>query len=460
MSGVGTMEIAWPKVRAGAPTRRSCEAATRFGLLIDEHAQTDPSRKAVRIAATPAGITLFTGPSGAGKSTLLRETARALTERGVRVVRLEEVRLRERPSVDLVGGSVDEALRALARIGLGQADCFLRRPSELSDGQRWRLRLAVALEMLAKAEGPAALIVDECCAALDPGSALAACATLRRAVERSSDLRVLCASADPRLVDALRPDELVRVQSNGVRVEKCAKGEENTPQIVVERGTMRDYAALASTHYRKARPARPAFVLVARLRDPQRVGHDGSAVGVLVVSYPTLNSAVREVAWPGRYSTRDRSANARRLNDEVRTLSRAVVDPRFRGLGVAVELVRAYLREPLTARTEGVGVMPGVSNFLEAAGMTRHELPIRPPDARLLDALSHAGLDEWRLAQGKLAMTRAIDGSSAAFIERELRLWANAGRAHRRFAMDPLDELFMRACRFVACRPVGYTHER
>ncbi len=460
MSGAETMEIAWPRLCAGAPTRRSCEAASRFGLLIDEHAESDPARNAVRIAASPAGITLFTGPSGAGKSTLLREAARSLAQGGVRAVRLDEVRLRERPSVDLLDGSVEAALRALARVGLGQADCFLRRPSELSDGQRWRLRLAVALEMLAKSDGPAALIVDECCAALDPGSALAACATLRRVVERSKNLRVLCASADPRLIDALRPDELVRVQSDGVRVEKRAKGEENTPQIVVERGTMRDYAALASTHYRKARPARPACVLTARLREPERVGHDGSVVGALVVSFPTLNSAVREVAWPGRYATRDRSANARRLNEEVRTLSRAVVDPRFRGLGVAVELVRAYLGDPLTERTEGVGVMPGVSNFLEAAGMTRHELPIRPSDARLLDALVHAGVEEWRLAQGTVAFARAVDGSSAAFVERELRMWANAGRAHRRYADRPVDELFVRACRFVACRPVGYTHER
>jgi energy-coupling factor transporter ATP-binding protein EcfA2 len=460
MSGAGTMEIAWPTLRAGAPTRRSCEAASRFGLLIDEHAVPGPTRKAVRIDAPARSVTLFTGPSGAGKSTLLREAAAALKARGVRVVWLGEVRLRERPCVDLLGDSVNRALRALARVGLGQADCFLRRPSELSDGQRWRLRLAVALESLVNSDGPSALIVDECCALLDPSSALAACATLRRAAKRAPNLRVLCASADPRLIEALRPDVLVRVETTGSCVEKRSESKNEAPGVIVEEGAMRDYAALASTHYRKARPARPARVLVARLRDPEPVGHDGSIVGALVISFPTLNSAVREVAWPGRYTTRDRSANARLLNKEVRTLSRAVVDPRFRGLGVAVELVRAYLREPLTARTEGVGVMPGVSNFLEAAGMMRHELPIRPSDARLLDALTHAGVEAWRLAQGKLAMERAIEGSGAAFIERELRMWARAGRAHRRYAEEPLEALFLRACRFAACRPVGYTHER
>jgi ABC-type dipeptide/oligopeptide/nickel transport system ATPase subunit len=460
MSGVGTLEIAWSTLRTGAPTRRSCEAASRFGLLIDEYTGGAP-RKAVRLDTRAGGVTLFAGPSGAGKSTLLREAASALSERGVRVVRLDDVRLRERPSVDLLGDSVDGALRALARVGLGQADCFLRRPSELSDGQRWRLRLAVALESLVNSDGPSALIIDECCALLDPGSALAACATLRRAVERAPDLRVMCASADPRLIEALRPDALVRVEPTGVCVEhRKVRGKDETPSVVVEEGSMRDYALLASTHYRKARPARPARVLVARLREPERGGQDCSIVGALVVSFPTLNSAVRECAWPGRYSTRDRSANAWRLNNEVRTLSRAVVDPRFRGLGVAVELVRAYLGEPLTERTEGIGVMPGVSNFLEAAGMTRHELPIRPSDARLLDALEHVGVEEWRLAQGRLALTRAIEGSSAAFIERELRMWASAGRAHRRHADDPLEALFLRACRIAACRPVGYTHER
>lgn len=450
-----TVLVEWPRRDAGAPTRKSCQAASRFGLLLEEHAG-ERGRDSLRIGARASTVTLFTGPSGVGKSTLLRGAGDGLRARGVRVLALDEVRLRECPAVDLIGGSVDNAMRMLARVGLGQAECFLRRPRELSDGQRWRLRLAVALDRLARDGGERALLIDECCAALDPWSALGVCATVRRAAETGRGLRVLCASADPRVEGMLRADEVVRVGNDGrVRVERCGNRGDSVA-FLVEPGDMRDYAGLAGAHYRAERPARPVQALVARLRDDP----SGEIAGVLVVAHPTLNSPVREIAWPGRYSTGDRAADARRVNREIRTLARCVVDPRVRGLGIATELVRAYLREPLTVRTEAVGAMAEMSGFFERAGMTRHALPVREPDARLLDALAHAGVEDWRLAQGRIALERAIEGSSAAFVERELRAWANWGRAHRRWADSPLEELFLRACRFVACRPVGFTYER
>lgn len=450
-----TVRVEWPTRDVGAPTRRSCEAASRFGLLLEEHLR-EPVRDGVRIGARANTVTLFTGPSGAGKSTLLRAAGEALRARGVRVLAMDDVRLGDRPAVDLLGGGIDGAMRMLARVGLGQAGCFLRRPRELSDGQRWRLRLAAALDRLARGGGESALLIDECCAALDPWSALGACATVRRVVRETVGLRALCASADPRVEGMLRADEVVRVGDDGsVRVERRVHREDGA-SFVIEPGGMRDYAALAHAHYRKNRPARPAKVLTARMKDDP----SGDVAGVLVVAHPALNSPVREIAWPGRYATRERGANARRVNREVRSLARCVVDPRLRGLGIATELVRAYLRDPLTARTEAVGAMADVTGFLERAGMTRHDLPIREPDARLLDALAHAGVDPWRLAQGGIALERAIEGSSAAFVERELRAWANWGRAHRKWADSPLDELFLRACRFAACRPVGFSFAR
>lgn len=61
-------------------------------------------------------------------------------------------------------------------------------------------------------------------------------------------------------------------------------------------------------------------------------------LGVLVVSMPVLNSRLRPLAWPSRYRTGDRRADARRINRELRTLSRVIVDPRVRGIGLATRL--------------------------------------------------------------------------------------------------------------------------
>ncbi len=73
--------------------------------------------------------------------------------------------------------------------------------------------------------------------------------------------------------------------------------------------------------------------------------------GVLVVSMPTLNGRWRHAAWPDvDWAAGGRTAAARRLNLRVRTISRVIVEPRCRGMGVATKLVRSYLAGPLTAR--------------------------------------------------------------------------------------------------------------
>src|SRR5205823_1709377 len=108
---------------------------------------------------------------------------------------------------------------------------------------------------------------------------------------------------------------------------------------------------------------------------------------VLVVSMPTLNGRWRELAWPGRFCGGDQRACARRLNEEVRTISRVIVEPRWRGLGVATRLVREYLRSPLTEKTEAAAAMGVCCPFFEAAGMRAWRLEPDRRGVRLLGAL-------------------------------------------------------------------------
>ncbi|MEM9065886.1 MAG: hypothetical protein AAGB51_10400 [Planctomycetota bacterium] len=110
----------------------------------------------------------------------------------------------------------------------------------------------------------------------------------------------------------------------------------------IERGAFTDYLALARHHYVSAMPACPVLVL--------RAMKWGILAGVLVVSMPTMNGAWRRIAW--KEQPEDRSQRVRWLNAHVRTLSRLVIDPRVRGLGIATALVRKYLADPVTERTE------------------------------------------------------------------------------------------------------------
>lgn len=206
----------------------------------------------------------------------------------------------------------------------------------------------------------------------------------------------------------------------------------NNASIVIEPGTMRDYDALAVFHYRASPPATVArgprgAPVVLRARDAE----SGSLAGVLVVSMPTLNGSWRDLAWPGRYSSGDKRRDAARINAELRCISRVVVDPRWRGLGVARGLVRAYLDTPLTPATEALAAMGAVCPFFERAGMTPYTLPPAPHDARFLDALWECGVEPWSLLDPALAR-RTLE--RRPWLERELRAWARGSPTTRRHA--------------------------
>ena len=209
-----------------------------------------------------------------------------------------------------------------------------------------------------------------------------------------------------------------------------------TVRIAYREGVLDDFAALAHHHYHPDPPSTCARVIAACN------GPDGPLAGVLVVSMPVLNASWREHAFPGRYRTHDRRADAHRLNREVRTISRVVVDPRCRGLGIGVELVQRYLRTPLTPVTEAVAAMGTFSRFFEAAGMTPYPPSPSPRDLRLADAIASLSIDPWMLADPELIPARTL---ASPLLARELRRWAQASRGTRRWATEDTVRLLQRA---------------
>ena len=162
-------------------------------------------------------IMLITGASGSGKSRLLARLRRKLRRRWID---LRRVRLPRRAVADLFcPASTPKALQQLSRVGLAEAHCFVARPRQLSVGQRWRLRLAVALEQLRRMKRGATLLCDEFAAPLDRVTAAIVCRLLRRQVTR---LRVaaVVASARADLVSSLQPDIVVECDFGCVRIDR------------------------------------------------------------------------------------------------------------------------------------------------------------------------------------------------------------------------------------------------
>jgi len=214
-----------PRGRADRPpTDRMIQVAEMFGIGLDESYEVALYRD-LALDVRGGDVVYVTGPSGSGKSVLLARLARAVRDAlpdGGHVVDLAAVRARDdRPVIDLVGGPLEGALRLLSAAGLADAFLLLRRARELSDGQRYRLRLALALDALlaqpSRRPTLRLLVADEFCSTLDRLCARAVAYRVRRLAD-AHGLTVLAASAHDDLVEDLAPDVLV-VKHAGDRVE-------------------------------------------------------------------------------------------------------------------------------------------------------------------------------------------------------------------------------------------------
>jgi len=87
-----------------------------------------------------------TGQSGSGKTQLLRQMKQDYIDAGLKVGDLDEVDIEDKPLVDQLGETTNHAIELLNMAGLNDAHLFIRKPNQLSDGQKYRLRIAKLLE--------------------------------------------------------------------------------------------------------------------------------------------------------------------------------------------------------------------------------------------------------------------------------------------------------------------------
>ncbi len=134
----------------------------------------------------------------------------------------------------------------------------------------------------------------------------------------------------------------------------------------LERGDRRDYQSLQRFHYRQALPA--TFADVWRIRHQPTDDHAERIVAVAVLSWcvPCVKPRQRFFGITQQpYAEQIRFANA-----NLRTLSRIIVHPQFRGIGLAVRLVRCLREHCPTPWIETLARMGAGHPLFERAGMT------------------------------------------------------------------------------------------
>lgn len=443
------LQIQLAALTTAAPTRNSCAIAQRFGLDLESAQRRAQS---VDVPLERGRVTLVEGASGAGKSMLLRAVIEQAMGEGVAVVDPGAKRLRNRPAIDLVrGDSPEHAARLLAQAGLSDARVFVTRERDLSAGERARVRLAMALREIEKTDGAALLVIDDFAQDLDLHSARAVSALLARCL-RGSNTSAIVATTRLGLAHPLDAAHRVTVNLSGhILTSETAHEERWAPAYVMQRRVSPSHwQRLAWAHHRAGDPACVTERIAAV--DPET----NETRGVLLIAMPTLNARWRSIAFDGRFDFYDKRDAARAVNRDLRRIARVVVDPRFRGLGIAAALVRAYLDAPQSCCTEALAAMGAFSGFFERAGMRATALPPAPADARLLDALAHAGVERWRLATPTSALVRARRSMGERFLKRELSMWAVGARAACK--RSDVDAMFRAACATITSEMTVFTH--
>ncbi|MCX5634734.1 MAG: ATP-binding cassette domain-containing protein [Planctomycetota bacterium] len=188
-----------------------------FGLTKDKMRQKNVAHNC-QVEINDGDIVYITGPSGAGKSVLLKELAGAIEPE--QKVDIDDINLSapkgqapggqaERAVVDCIEGDYIGALRILSYAGLNDCLCVLNSPSCLSEGQKYRFRLAIALGAKKKF-----IIADEFCSNLDRITASTISYTIHKFAKRYKVTFLLASSHEDMLAD-LQPDVIIRKELSG-----------------------------------------------------------------------------------------------------------------------------------------------------------------------------------------------------------------------------------------------------
>jgi len=354
-------------------TPRTIAVSEAFGVGVDQE-QKFVIYDNVELKIGPKDVVLITGDSGSGKSVLLRTLVKDIADNPELggIINIADLEVdQDKPLIETVGKTVEEGLELLSRVGLNDAFLFVRRFRELSDGQRYRYRIAKMIE-----SGAQWWVMDEFCATLDRDTAKIVAFNVQK-LARQTGRAVLAATTHTDLFEDLAPNVHVH-KRYGKEIcvvyytNKSAKECSLVKDMYVVKANLKDYEQLSGFHYRDSKGV-PVVQKVFALKRGEET------VGAIVYSSPGVIAL-------GRMLTLGRKVMLTELNKDWTLIRRVVIHPKYRTIGLGHKLVKETLMKCGKPYVESIAVMAKYNPFFERAGMRR--VAQSTPDRCLTQALA------------------------------------------------------------------------
>jgi len=395
------IDIAY-ETAAPKPTDRVVAVAEGFGLGLDQWEKFVVYDN-VELQIGPTDIVYITGDSGSGKSVLLKALEKDIKQDlGLNCINIANISPDcGKPLIETVGKTFEEGLELLSKVGLSDAFLFLRSYEQLSDGQKYRYRIAKMIESKAQF-----WVMDEFCATLDRDTAKIVAYNLQK-LARQEGKAVLATTTHTDLFEDLKPSVHVHKRF-GKEIEvryypnEPPKESSLTKEIRIEEGTRSDYALLASFHYRSHQ--------IGIVRKIFRAVRGDEVAGVIVYCYPGMTVAGRLKVLP-KMSVKD-------LNQKLSVIMLVVVHPKYRTIGLGQRLVRETLPLVDTPYVETIAVMAKYNPFFQRAGMQKIMEQSPPKHALAIrDVLSNLGFNIVLLGSQKYVLNKLRSLSDEQVLE-------------------------------------------
>lgn len=182
-------------------SEKSIAVMRMFGLTKERLSRID-FNCGCTISIEPGDIIYITGPSGSGKTVILNELQKAIPLQ--QRINLAKIKVpKDGAVIDCIEADLLETLRYFSTAGLADCPALLNTPANLSEGQQWRFRLALAL-----AAGKQFIFADEFCSLLDRITAACISHSIRKFADKYKTVFIL-ASAHQDILSDLLPDAIV-----------------------------------------------------------------------------------------------------------------------------------------------------------------------------------------------------------------------------------------------------------